>query len=65
MSEDEQPVATRSTALPAPTHSVTTAAAYLAAVVDEDMGTRNGRTALFWHLIAVIQKHAKGTHEQA
>lgn len=47
-----------------PTRSVALATEYLAKVVEEDCGTKNGQTALYWHLIAVIQKHA-GKKESA
>lgn len=42
-----------------PSKSVVVTAAYLAKVVHEDMGTQNGRTALYWNLISVIQAHSK------
>lgn len=53
-----EPICTRSTSLPAPTRTVEIAAEYLAHTVHEDMGTLNGKTALYWHLINVIQQHA-------
>ena len=40
-----------------PSRSVALATEYLAKVVHEDHGTNNGQTALYWNLIAVIQKH--------
>ena len=39
--------------------SVTIATEYLAHVIERDVGTKNGQTALYWHLIAVVQKHMK------
>jgi len=44
----------------APSRTVTLATEYLANVVEEDCGTKYGKTALLWNLIYVIQKHAKG-----
>lgn len=49
---------TLDSSLPAPTHSVTLAADFLAKLVEIEMGARNGRTALYWHLIYTIQQHA-------
>ena len=49
---------TRSESPRVPSFSVETACACLAHCVHEDMGTRNGETALYWHLIAVIHEHA-------
>ena len=40
-----------------PSRSVELATEYLASVVEEDMPLKNGKTALYWHLIAVIQQH--------
>jgi len=40
-----------------PTRSVRLAAEYLADVMEEDIGTNNGKTAFFWHVVSVIQKH--------
>lgn len=37
--------------------SVRTAAGYLADCIEKDHGTRNGNTALFWHIIAICQEH--------
>ena len=45
-------------ARPCPTRSVVTACEYLVETVDKDMGTKNGKTALYWHLIWTIQQHA-------
>ena len=42
-----------------PSKTVQLAVEYLAAVVQEDMGTRGGRTALYWHLVSVIQQHTR------
>jgi hypothetical protein len=42
-----------------PTRSIALAAEYLATVVERDWGLRNGRTALYWHLIHVVVKHAR------
>jgi hypothetical protein len=42
----------------APTRSVAIAAEYLVSVVEKDLGTMNGGTALYWHLIHVIHQHA-------
>ena len=39
--------------------SVQDAAGYLASVVEQDHGTDNGTTALYWHLISVCQTHRK------
>jgi len=41
-----------------PTRSVKIAVEYLVDAVDRDLGTKNGRTALYWHLIHVVQQHA-------
>lgn len=41
-----------------PSDSVQTAASYLAERVQQDHGTKNGKTALYWHLIAIISSHA-------
>jgi hypothetical protein len=61
----DEPYSTLSNSLPHPTRSVVIAAEYLAEVVAKDMGVRSGKTALYWHLIYVIQEHAgkreKGT----
>ena len=43
---------------PVPSFSVETACGYLAHCVHEDMGAHNGETALYWHLISVVQQHA-------
>lgn len=57
--EENTLVCTRSTALPSPTRSVEVATEYLAEVVHMDMGTKNGKTSLYWNLIHVIQQHAR------
>ncbi len=50
--------------LPAPpSYSVQNAAAYLAHVVQKDCGTRNGETALYWHIISVVTQHAKESNK--
>ncbi len=49
-------------AIPGPvplSRSVKIAAEYLASCVQADHGTRNGKTALYWHLIGVALQHAK------
>jgi len=42
-----------------PTAAVQYAVEFLAKVVSGEMGARNGRTALYWHLMSVVQKHAE------
>jgi hypothetical protein len=39
--------------------AIGTAAEYLAHLVDTEWGTKSGRTALYWHLIHVINQHAR------
>ena len=55
---DDDTVSTLSSSLPHPTRSVALITEYLADMVQQGMGTKNGRTALYWHLIYVIQQHA-------
>lgn len=58
--EMNQQVSSRNTELPIATKTVELAVEYLAKVIQEDMGTRHGQTALYWHLINVVQQHAVG-----
>lgn len=46
------------------TYSVQTAAEYLAEVVEGDIGTKHGKTAFFWAVMAVIQTHTKPKEEE-
>lgn len=41
-----------------PAQSVRDAAWALAQAVDRDHGTNNGKTALYWHLMATVAGHA-------
>lgn len=43
---------------PGPSRSVELATEYLVKVVEQDVGVKNGTTALYCHLIGVIQQHA-------
>ena len=55
MSEEERTVDMGSGRL---SHSTRLAAEYLADVVQNHHGTKNGRTALYWAVIATILTHA-------
>jgi hypothetical protein len=39
---------------------VKTIIGYAASAAEEEHGTNNGCTALYWHLIAVAESHIKG-----
>ena len=39
--------------------AVQNALGFAATVIEEDHGTKNGRTALYWHLVNVAQQHMK------
>ncbi len=41
------------------TRSVRLAVEFVCHLVEKDLGTNNGETALYWHLIHTIQKHIK------
>lgn len=40
---------------------VRNAVAELATAIEEEHGTLNGKTALYWHLISIAASHAKPT----
>ena len=46
-----------------PSRGVVIAAEYLAYRVQEDMGTNSGQTALYWHLISVINQHTEQSND--
>ena len=50
-----QPIGT----LPAVPRGVAIAAEYLADLVERSAGTKHGRTALYFHLLSVLNQHAK------
>lgn len=52
---DEQDLPIPSSELPS--KSIELAVEYLVKVVEHDIKVNNGTTALYWHLIAVIQQH--------
>ena len=60
---ENEPVTSRSNAHPAPSRSVRTALGYLCKVLEEDHGTKSGKTALYWHLMVICQQHM--AHEQS
>jgi hypothetical protein len=47
-----------------PSRTVALITEYLAHVVDRDHGTKSGKTALYWHLAAVIHSHIKETADE-
>lgn len=45
--------------IPVPSRSVALAVEYLTWTVQKECGTKNGLTALYWHLMAVVVQHAE------
>ncbi len=46
-----------------PPRSIGLIVEYLAFLVNEELGTHNGQTALHWHLLDTVKKHAKGKND--
>ena len=40
-----------------PSNLVEQAVGRLSNIVQDELGTKNGRTALFWHLMAIVKEH--------
>lgn len=55
----QENISTMSSDLPNPSRSIILATEFLCSMVDEDCGTKNGKTALYWNLIHTVQKHMK------
>ena len=64
MNENEQPYSTCADE-PKLSDRVKVSVWDLANTVNTQNGTKNGRTALYWHLIMVLQQHAKRTYDES
>lgn len=47
-----------------PTHTIQILTEFLAKVVHDEVGTKNGQTALYWNLLDVIGNHVKGKTDE-